>query len=193
MFLNLLNLARLAMRGVARERRPLHSVTSLKPLYLLQKIATWVCLFVFLLSLIAALTACDLSGQGKGAAKDIAITPSAIKDSNELVKGSLPTLEKIYFDTGKYETPDDTSRKVSKILEYAKLHGNSRLAITGFHDTVQESEAVLRLARQRGMAVRSVLISAGISEDRVVMLSAQESKNSVGERQATRVEVSVSP
>jgi hypothetical protein len=62
-----------------------------------------------------------------------------------------------------------------------------------FHDTEQETESVIRLARQRSMAVRSVLISAGVTEDRIVMQDARESKAAVGERQATRVEVSISP
>jgi outer membrane protein OmpA-like peptidoglycan-associated protein len=157
-----------------------------------KKALPWVLGVSLLLSLIVFLNACDSRVAGTARGADGSAKDSVAKELTNKVQQRLPALEKIYFDAGNYETPDDTSRKVRGILEYAKVHGNSRLTITGFHDTLQETEPVQRLARQRSMAVRSVLISAGIAEDRVVMLNAQEPIASVGERQATRVEVSIS-
>jgi outer membrane protein OmpA-like peptidoglycan-associated protein len=161
------------------------------------------------LSLIALLNACDSEGSsasrspqagaqasqvsGESSGASAATMPPSQEKSDSARQAAVPAIEKIYFDAGKYETPDDTSRKIASILSFAKSHGNSRLTITGFHDTAPEAEPVLRLARQRSMAVRSVLISAGITEDRIVLQNAQESIATVGGRQATRVEVSISP
>jgi outer membrane protein OmpA-like peptidoglycan-associated protein len=155
----------------------------------------WIFGVALLLSLIAVLNACDL--EGGRASRSPQAAPGASQAAGASTGAStstvLPAVEKIYFDAGKYESPDDTSKRIANILSFAKNHGNSRLTITGFHDTVPEAEPVLRLARQRSMAVRSVLISAGITEDRIVLKNAQEAIATVGERQATRVEVSISP
>jgi hypothetical protein len=163
------------------------------------KTLPWAFGILFLVSLIVVLRTCDSPGTGSASAQSVRVSGGAVGMSPSPVQASapqpslLPALEKIYFDTGKYETPDSTSRKVSNILAYAKAHGNSRLAITGFHDTAEEAEPVIRLARQRSIAVRSVLISAGVSEERILMQKAQESMATVGIREATRVEVSITP
>jgi outer membrane protein OmpA-like peptidoglycan-associated protein len=102
-----------------------------------------------------------------------------------------PGLEKIYFDSERYETPDSTTRRLTAILEHARVHGNSRVLLTGYHDAGNESEPVLRLARQRAMAVRSAIIASGVSEDRIVVEKKSEQKALVGEREASRVEVSI--
>ena len=166
-----------------------------RPALLSSRLVPWLFGVALLLSLIAVLSACDSEG-GRASG-----SPQAAPGASQAAGASTgmsaptvpPTVEKIYFDAGKYETPDDTSKKIANILSFAKNHGNSRLTITGFHNTAPEAEPVLRLARQRSMAVRSVLISAGITEDRIVLQNAQESIATVGERQATRVEVSISP
>jgi hypothetical protein len=106
---------------------------------------------------------------------------------------AVPNPEKIFFETGKYETPDSTSRKMSAILAFSKAHGNSRLTIIGYQDSAEKGEPALRLARQRSMAVRSVLISAGVTEDRILIKSERVPKETVGEREATKVEVSITP
>ncbi len=165
-----------------------------KPL-LPSKWVPWLFGVALLLSLIAVLNACDSEGSSTSRSPQAGPGASQAAGASKGVSTStvLPAVEKIYFDAGKYESPDDTSKKIANILSFAKNHGNSRLTITGFHDTAPEAEPVLRLARQRSMAVRSVLISAGITEDRIVLQNAQESIATVGERQATRVEVSISP
>jgi outer membrane protein OmpA-like peptidoglycan-associated protein len=160
------------------------------------------------LSACMALQACDPSSNGSvntgTSSSDVSPSPSTAASSNAskpvalpvppiAVPANMPALEKIYFDSGKYETPDNTARKLTKILAYAKGHGNSGLVITSFRDSAETAEPVLRLARQRGMAVRSVLISAGITEERIAIIKAQESKVQVGEREANRVEVAVIP
>jgi Bacterial protein of unknown function (DUF937)/OmpA family len=163
------------------------------------KTLPWAFGILFLVSLIVVLRTCDSPGSGNASAQSVSLAGGAVGTSSAPVPASaapaspLPALEKIYFDSGKYETPDSTSKKVSSILAYAKAHGNSRLAITGFHDTAEEAEPVIRLARQRSIAVRSVLISAGVSEERILMQKAQESMATVGIREATRVEVSITP
>jgi outer membrane protein OmpA-like peptidoglycan-associated protein len=121
------------------------------------------------------------------------VTPSVVLTPKAALPALLPAIEKIYFEATKYETPDNTSRKLAGILAYAKVHDNSSLVISGFQDIAESSEPVLRLARQRSMAVRSVLISAGVAENRVTVVKAQESIAVVGAREANRVEVSISP
>jgi outer membrane protein OmpA-like peptidoglycan-associated protein len=122
-----------------------------------------------------------ISNRPMPGAPSVASRPTAI----------APSLEKIYFDSERYETPDSTTRRLAAILEYARLHGNSRVLLTGFHDAGNESEPVLRLARQRAMAVRSAIIASGVSEDRIVLEKKSEQKALVGEREASRVEVSI--
>jgi outer membrane protein OmpA-like peptidoglycan-associated protein len=135
-------------------------------------------------------TRVEVSGNKKGA---VSAGPAVSSGLPPSLVGLVPNPEKIYFDTGKYETPDNTSRRVASILEYARLHLNSRLVITNFQVGSDQGEPVQRLARQRSMAVRSVLISGGVTEDRIVMQINRDGKDETSTREAARVEVSVSP
>ena len=42
-----------------------------------------------------------------------------------------PAPVRIYFDAGKYETPDDTSRLLANIIEFSRVNTSSLLQVDG--------------------------------------------------------------
>ncbi len=90
------------------------------------KTLPWAFGILFLLSLIFVLRACDTPGTGSASAHsardvggEVARPLAPLKAEATQVK-LLPALEKIYFEAGKYETPDSTSRGERGAHSHAK-------------------------------------------------------------------------
>ncbi len=72
----------------------------------------WAFGILFLLSMIAVLRSCDSPGAGSASAQSASVAvsggkwPLAPVNDRATPAKPLPALEKIYFDTGQYETPD---------------------------------------------------------------------------------------
>ena len=101
----------------------------------------------------------------------------------------VPQLVKFYFDTGKAELPADAGAQVQAIVDYAKSSPNTKIGISGFHDKTGDAAANLELAKNRAKASRAMLVSAGVPEDRLILVKPQETTGGADDREARRVEV----
>jgi OmpA-OmpF porin, OOP family len=107
------------------------------------------------------------------------------------VAATLPTAAKVYFDVNKFEPPADAAKIVDAMVVYARSNANTKLSISGFHDKTGDATKNAELAKNRAMAVKNVLISAGVPEDRIMMQKPVETTGAADDKEARRVEVAV--
>ncbi len=99
---------------------------------------------------------------------------------------------KLYFVTGKAELPADAAPKLAPLADKAKT-GSNKIKVSGYHDATGDLAANQELAKQRAIAVRDYLKSAGIAEDRIELAKPELTQGSGDNAEARRVEVSVLP
>jgi K(+)-stimulated pyrophosphate-energized sodium pump len=97
-----------------------------------------------------------------------AAAPSAADAGNAAqVRGPKPV--SAYFESGKTVTPVGLNKELEELVLYAQASPNSKIAISGFHDSKGNKEANAELAKNRAKAVRELLKAAGVPEDRIMM------------------------
>ncbi|MFT4102783.1 MAG: OmpA family protein, partial [Burkholderiaceae bacterium] len=97
----------------------------------------------------------------------------------------------LYFGSASSELPADASSRVEAVIAYARQHAGARLDVSGFHDTSGDPARNAELAKERALAVRQLLISAGLPDSQIVLNKPVETAGGGDERQARRVEVKV--
>ena len=102
-----------------------------------------------------------------------------------------PAPAKLYFDTGKTDLPADAAKAVAPLADYAKATKDAKLAISGFHDKTGDPAANHDLAKKRAMAVKDVLVAAGVAEGALELAKPVETTGAADDREARRVEVSI--
>ena len=65
--------------------------------------------------------------------------------------------------------------------------------MSGFHDQTGNPALNADLAKQRAVAVRNLLVAAGVPEERIVLSPPAEAAGGSDDREARRVEVGVAP
>ena len=100
---------------------------------------------------------------------------------------------KVYFDVGSAIPPTDTIELLNPMVSRARSSSDLKLAVAGFHDKSGNSAANADLARKRAQAVRSVLVAAGVPEQRILLSEPSEAAGSDDDREARRVDVGVAP
>jgi photosynthetic reaction center cytochrome c subunit len=132
---------------------------------------------------------------------------SMLKDYPELAAAgkvamaALPTPEPVlagevvivYFGVASTALHEGTPRVLAVLVEKLKASPAAKATISGYHSATGDAAQNHDLARNRAVAVRDALKSAGIAEDRVVLEKPlAEQANVVGEDpRARRVEISV--
>jgi outer membrane protein OmpA-like peptidoglycan-associated protein len=118
---------------------------------------------------------------------------SAVKIDNQISVQAPAKVEpaKLYFATGKFSVQADAKEVLAKLIAYGNASPNAKLQITGYHDKRGNPEANKELAKNRAKAVRDVLKSAGLAEDRFVMVPPVETTGGADDNEARRVEVTV--
>ncbi len=111
-----------------------------------------------------------------------AAAPAAVK---------APAAAKLYFDVNKFEPPADAAKVVDEMVVYARSNANTKLSISGYHDKTGDAAKNADLAKNRAMAVKNVLISAGVPEDRIMLQKPVETTGAADDKEARRVEVTV--
>jgi outer membrane protein OmpA-like peptidoglycan-associated protein len=112
------------------------------------------------------------------------------KAPDVLKGGTYPESVSLYFDSGKAGLPTDAAAAVAKVVEYAKSGPNTKIGISGFHDATGDPAQNALLAKNRAKAARDLLISAGMPEDRAIMVKPQQmSAGSPDDKQARRVDI----
>jgi outer membrane protein OmpA-like peptidoglycan-associated protein len=97
----------------------------------------------------------------------------------------------LFFDTAKFNVQADAKNLLAKLVEYANASPNSKLQLTGYHDKRGNPESNKELAKNRAKAVRDLLKTAGVAEDRVILVPPVELVGAADDAQARRVDVSV--
>jgi outer membrane protein OmpA-like peptidoglycan-associated protein len=116
-----------------------------------------------------------------------ASTPSATGAT--AVVGSAETVS-IYFDVNKFDPPADAAARLDGLINYGRANVNSKIAITGYTDKTGDAAKNAELSKQRAMAIKNQLISAGMPEDRIMMQKPQQiTGDQTDNKEARRVDV----
>jgi K(+)-stimulated pyrophosphate-energized sodium pump len=101
-----------------------------------------------------------------------------------------PETASLYFDSGKINLPMDASKQLEAIVAWSKTSPNTKIGISGYHDKAGDPAMNAQLAKNRALGARETLISAGVPEDRIVMVKPQSTAGGGPEdKQSRRVDV----
>jgi outer membrane protein OmpA-like peptidoglycan-associated protein len=101
-----------------------------------------------------------------------------------------PETTSLYFDSGKINLPVDASKQLEAIVAWSKTSPNTKIGISGYHDKAGDPAMNAQLAKNRALGARETLISAGVPEDRIVMVRPQSTSGGGPEdKQSRRVDV----
>lgn len=114
-------------------------------------------------------------------AAQMASDAASVKVENGVVK--------FYFASGKAELAAGAGEALADVVKQA-LAGR-KLVISGFHDATGDAAKNAELAKQRAIAVRESLKSAGVKEDQIDLKKPEQMTGSGSDAEARRVEVSV--
>jgi outer membrane protein OmpA-like peptidoglycan-associated protein len=103
----------------------------------------------------------------------------------------LRVLGTVYFEVGKAEPPEDAPMLLRPAIRAARALEGSRLVISGYHDASGDAAANAELAKRRAMAVRDVLVSVGIDEQRIELAKPMVAVGGSDPNEARRVEVTL--
>ena len=104
---------------------------------------------------------------------------------------TLPSIAKIYFDTGKANLPANASETLLPIIEWLKANESAKAVISGYHDASGNLTSNQTLSKNRAKAVSEALKNAGIDTNRIE-LRKPVSTEGVGEpAEARRVEIAI--
>ncbi len=122
--------------------------------------------------------------------------PSVALDNQITVKAAEPVATtpppaaKIYFESGKTSLPNDTDALIAPIINWLSAHPESKVVLSGFHDSRGNQALNEALAYNRAKAAQAALIAGGVDVMRIELVK-PESVNGGDLNGARRVEVSV--
>ena len=137
-----------------------------------------------IINIVALLIVPLLPNVGSTTAATHAPAPAAVATAPAAAAGPA----KFYFETGKAALPAGSDATIAKLAESAKANAATKLAVSGFHDASGDPAMNAELAKQRAVAVRDALKTAGVAEDRIE-LKKPEQVNAGDAAEARRVEV----
>jgi outer membrane protein OmpA-like peptidoglycan-associated protein len=120
-----------------------------------------------------------------GIAAGTAITQTGGKSSSAQPAASLTRL---YFELGKAELPADAAHALAPYVVAAKDRHRG-IAISGYHDASGDAAANAELAKQRAIAVRDLLVSAGVPSESIELRKPALTTGDGDPREARRVEI----
>jgi outer membrane protein OmpA-like peptidoglycan-associated protein len=83
-------------------------------------------------------------------------------------RGLVLTLGDVLFDTGKAGLNPGASRNLDQLVQFLTEHGDRRVEIDGYTDSVGTDSFNLDLSQRRADTVKAVLVSRGIDSSRIV-------------------------
>jgi outer membrane protein OmpA-like peptidoglycan-associated protein len=106
------------------------------------------------------------------------------------VGAGYPETTSLFFDSGKINLPADASKQLEAVVAWSKTSPNTKIGISGYHDKAGDAAANALLAKGRALGARELLLSAGVPEDRIVMVKPQSTSGGGPEdKQSRRVDV----
>jgi outer membrane protein OmpA-like peptidoglycan-associated protein len=101
-----------------------------------------------------------------------------------------PETASLFFDSGKTNLPADASTQLQAVVAWSKTGPNTKIGISGYHDKAGDPAMNAQLAKNRALGARELLLSAGVPEDRIVMVKPQSTSGGGPEdKQSRRVDV----
>jgi outer membrane protein OmpA-like peptidoglycan-associated protein len=97
----------------------------------------------------------------------------------------------VFFDVDVSGLPAGGAESLQPIVDYLAANPASTAVVAGFHDPTGDKVANEELAKNRALAVRDVLIGAGVADTRIEMTKPVETTGDGSLAQARRVEVSI--
>jgi K(+)-stimulated pyrophosphate-energized sodium pump len=104
--------------------------------------------------------------------------------------GDYPETVSLFFDSGKINQPLDAAQSLAKIVAWSKTSPNTKIGISGYHDKAGDAAKNAELAKNRALGARELLISAGVAEDRLILVKPQSTTAGGPEdKQSRRVDI----
>ena len=100
-------------------------------------------------------------------------------------------ITKLYFELGKAELPADALTQLTPLITAARDNNATRWVISGFHDASGDAMANAELAKQRALAVRDLLVTAGVSAQAIELSKPAVTMGGAEQREARRVDVTL--
>ncbi len=139
----------------------------------------------------AASAAASASAAAAAAPAAAPAAAAEVDKAPEVLKGAgFPESVSLYFDAGKADMPADATAQLAKVVEWAKSGPNTKVGLSGYHDTTGDPKANAELAKNRARAAREALVKAGVPEDRMIMVKpVSMAAGGADDKQARRVDV----
>jgi outer membrane protein OmpA-like peptidoglycan-associated protein len=121
-----------------------------------------------------------------------------VLQTTDTPRGLVVNMADVLFETGKYALSTDAQLKLAKLSGIIQAHPGLNLAIEGYTDTTGTADFNLKLSQQRADAVRTFLISQGLSGDTITSQGMGEASpvadnsTAAGRKLNRRVEIIVS-
>ena len=110
--------------------------------------------------------------------------PAALKGAD------YPEAISVYFAPGSTAMPADAAASVGKIVAYAKSGPNTKIGVSGYHDTTGDPAKNAELARSRAFGARDMLVAAGVPADRLILVKpAQAAAGTPDDKESRRVDI----
>ncbi len=97
---------------------------------------------------------------------------------------------KLYFELGKADMPADALTRLAPLIQAAQ-DSTVGAGVSGYHDASGDAAANAELAKQRAFAVRDLLATAGVSEQRIELAKPSVTTGGTDAREARRVDVTL--
>ncbi len=102
----------------------------------------------------------------------------------------LPKAE-LFFDVGQTALPADAGAALAPVISYLVANPTAMAVVSGFHDPTGDAAVNEELAKNRAIAVRDALVTAGVTESRVELVKPVMTTGDGSLEAARRVEVTV--
>jgi outer membrane protein OmpA-like peptidoglycan-associated protein len=129
------------------------------------------------------------AGAAAAAAPDAAAAQAAGSDDASVVVEN--GVVKFYFASGKSDLAPGAVEALADAIAAGKA--GKKLVISGFHDATGDPAKNAELAKQRALAVRDALKTAGVAESGIELKKPETATGSGNNAEARRVEVVVAP
>ena len=134
-------------------------------------------------------------GLGKRGPKAMPAAPPVAVIASDAVDGARVIVEegvvKFYFASGKADLAAGASEALTDVVKGAQA--GRKVAISGFHDATGNADQNAELAKQRALAVRDALTTAGVPESQIELKKPEQIEGSTtgSDAEARRVEISL--
>lgn len=153
-----------------------------------QKARSWAAPKAGEVAVAAAPVAADAGAVSAAPAAEAPAAAAVTDDASVVVENGVV---KFYFASGKADLAAGAVEALADAIAAGKA--GKKLVISGFHDATGNAAQNAELAKQRALAVRDALKTAGVAESGIELKKPEETTGSGNNAEARRVEVMIAP